>query len=74
MYGVDESFCMDIGICPPNKLIVQDNFTPSPTLTFQTKAKPLSPTWNSYMISDSQDRSPISDIYWGLSQPCGNLF
>ena len=37
VYGVDESFCMDIGICPPNKLLVQDNFSPSPTLTFQTK-------------------------------------
>jgi hypothetical protein len=74
IYNVDESFCMDIGICPPNKLLVQDNFSPSPALTFQTKFKALSSTWNSYLISDSIDRSPIADISWGLSLPCGNLF
>jgi hypothetical protein len=74
MYGVDESFCMDVGICPPNKLLVQDNFSPSPTLTFQTKFKALSSAWNSYLVSDSPDRSPISDISWSLSMPCGNLF
>jgi hypothetical protein len=34
MYGVDESYCMDIGVCPPNKILVQDNFSPTPSLTF----------------------------------------